>query len=148
MLAREKRNGITIAHESKQKQASAVGKSKPSIADTTYRNPENTFPFVSGFQPGCKYNISVPAFTAVRGGPFVEELTLEISSKLLSSVIRDWNSWLSKLSLDFLNINEWCIVQKNTQNHVIHLSYSLHYFVFSFINQFLPRQCLHIGKRS
>ena len=95
-------NGIIMAHESKRKQASAVGRPKPSIADTTYRNPENTFPFKSGFQLGCKYNISVPAFTAVRSGPLVEELTLEISSKLLSSVIRDRNSWLLKLSLDFL----------------------------------------------
>ena len=68
-----------------------------------------------------KYNISVQALTAVSGGPVVEELTLEISSKLLPSVIRDKNSWLLKLSLDFLTINEWCIVQKNAQNHVMHL---------------------------
>ena len=48
--AREKSNGIIIAHESKRKQASAVGRPKSSIADTTYRNPENTFPFVSETQ--------------------------------------------------------------------------------------------------
>ena len=74
-LARENRNGIITAHEIKRKKATAVGRPKPSIADTTYRNPENTFPFISGFQPGCKYNIFLPAFTAVRGGPLVEELT-------------------------------------------------------------------------
>ena len=49
-LAREKRNGIIIAHESKRKQASAVGRPNPSIADTTYRNPENTLLFVSETQ--------------------------------------------------------------------------------------------------
>ena len=54
-LARENRNGIIIAHEIKRKMHSAVGRLKPSIAETTYRNSENTFPFVSGFQPECKY---------------------------------------------------------------------------------------------
>ena len=33
--------------------------------------------------------VSVRAFTAVRGRPFVEELTLEISERLLSSVMRE-----------------------------------------------------------
>ena len=60
------------------------------------------------------------AFTAVRGGSFVEELTLEISNKL----IRERDSWLLRLSLDFLNINEWCL----SKNH----SKSRHSFVIQF----------------
>ena len=62
--------------------------------------------FRKWFQPECKYNKSVRTFTAVRGRPFIEELTLKISNKLLSSVIRERDSWLLKLSLDFLKINE------------------------------------------
>ena len=61
--------------------------------------------FRKWFQPECKCKKSVRAFTAVRGGPFVEELTLEISNKLLSSEIRERDSWLSKLSLDFLEVH-------------------------------------------
>ena len=145
-LARENKNGIITAHEIKRKQATAGGRPKPSTADSTYRNSENTSSFVSGFQPECKYKKSVRAFTAVRGGPFVEELTLEISNKLLSSEIRERDSWLLKLSLDFLNINEWCIVQKTLKimSFICHTVYTN----LSFINQCFPCQCLHTGKRN
>ena len=77
--------------------------------------------FRKWFQPECKYNKSVRAFTAVRGRPFVEELTLEISNKL----IRERDSWLLKLSLDFLNINEWCLSKKHSK--------SRHSFVIQFV---------------
>ena len=56
------------------------------------------------------------AFTAVRGGPLVEELTLEISSKQLSSVTRDRSSWLLKLSLDFLNIMNSVLSKKHSKS--------------------------------
>ena len=80
---------------------SAVERPEQSIADTTYRNSANNFALVSSFQTGCKYNISVRALTTVRGRPFVEELTLEISSKLLSSVIRDKGQLVIKALVRF-----------------------------------------------
>ena len=86
-LAREKRNGIIVAYEIKREKASTGARSKRSTADITYSKSENTFALVSGFQPGCKYDISVRAFTAIGAGPFGEEKTLE--SELLSSVIKD-----------------------------------------------------------
>lgn len=86
-LAREKRNGIIIEYEIKREKASTGARSKRSTADLTYSKSENTFAFVSGFQPGCTYKISVRAFTAIGPGPFGEEKTLE--SELLSTVIQD-----------------------------------------------------------
>ena len=88
-LARDKRNGIIIGHEIKREKASTEARSKPSIGDTTYSNSTKTRALLTGFQPGCKYSISVRAFTSVGGGPFGEKKTLKISSKLLSSVIQD-----------------------------------------------------------
>ena len=87
LLVREKRNGIIIGYEIKREKASTGARSKQSLTDFTYSNLANTYALVSGFQLGCEYNISVRAFTAVGGGPFGEELTLETSSKLLYPVI-------------------------------------------------------------
>ena len=81
-LAREKRNGIVIAYEIKRETASTGARSKRPLTDIIYSNSANSFTLVSGFQLGCEYNISVRAFTTVGGGPFGEESTLEISSKL------------------------------------------------------------------
>ena len=86
-LAREKRNGIITEYEIKREKASTGARSKRSTGDITYSKSENTFAVVSGFQPGCKYKISVRAFTTIGPGPFGEEKTLE--SELLSSVIQD-----------------------------------------------------------
>ena len=87
-LIREERNGIIIGYEVKREKASTGARSKQSFTDFTYSNSSaNTFALVSGFELGCEYNISVRAFTAVGGGPFGEELTLETPSKLLSPVI-------------------------------------------------------------
>ena len=67
------------------------------------------------------------ALAAVRGGPFVEELTIEISNKLLSSVIRERliNSWLIKLLLNFLNIMNGVSSKKHSK--------SCHSFFIQFI---------------
>ncbi|XP_074612301.1 receptor-type tyrosine-protein phosphatase S-like isoform X2 [Acropora palmata] len=78
-LAREKRNGIITEYEIKREKASTGARSKRSTGDITYSKSENTFASVSGFQPGCKYNISVRAFTTIGPGPFGEEKTLESS---------------------------------------------------------------------
>ncbi|XP_067026514.1 uncharacterized protein, partial [Acropora muricata] len=81
-LARDKRNGIIIGHEIKHEKASTEARSKPSIGDTTYSNSANTFAFVTGFQPGCNYRISVRAFTSAGAGPFGENKTLKISNSV------------------------------------------------------------------
>ena len=83
-VARDKRNGIIIGHEIKREKASTEARSKPSIGDTTYSDSGNSFALVTGFQPGCNYSISVRAFTSAGGGPFGENKTVKISSKLLS----------------------------------------------------------------
>ncbi|XP_044165878.1 receptor-type tyrosine-protein phosphatase mu-like isoform X3 [Acropora millepora] len=78
-LAREKRNGIITEYEIKREKASTGARSKRSTGDITYSKSENTFAVVSGFQPGCKYKMSVRAFTTIGPGPFGEEKTLESS---------------------------------------------------------------------
>ena len=86
-LVREKRNGIIIGYRIQREQSSTGARSKQSLTDFTYSNSANTFALVTGFQLGCEYKISVRGFTAVGGGPFGEELTLETPSKLLTPVI-------------------------------------------------------------
>ena len=88
-LAREKRNGVIIGHEIKREKASTEARSKPSIEDITYSNSANSFALVTGFQPACNYSISVRAFTLVGRGPYGEKETLKISSRSLSSMIKD-----------------------------------------------------------
>ena len=56
------------------------------------------------------------ALAAVRGGPFVEELTIEISNKLLSSVIRERDSWLIKPLLNYLNIMNGVSSKKHSKS--------------------------------
>ncbi|XP_068727469.1 receptor-type tyrosine-protein phosphatase delta-like isoform X2 [Montipora capricornis] len=78
-VAREKRNGKITVYEIRRKKTSNGARSRWSLDETSRINSTETFFLWSGFQLGCKYNVSVRAFTSAGSGPLSKEKSMQTS---------------------------------------------------------------------